>query len=158
MLSFPVLVLGLLFVSFRPTLLRSRSRSTGDPLSNLFSGAGACLPLPFGRFGLLLTTQPSVFLFPSSRSPLTAVPSVRDRSFRPCRSPLTSGSSPSHLPDSGTQLPAISFLRSLFRVTGTTQPPASCFQLGRPLSFHLRFGLLGFVVSGFGSPQRPDTY
>ena len=32
---------ALLFVSFRPTLLRSRSRSTGDPLLNLFSGAGA---------------------------------------------------------------------------------------------------------------------
>ena len=33
--------LDLLFVSFRSALLRSRSRSTGDPLSNLFSGAGA---------------------------------------------------------------------------------------------------------------------
>ena len=32
---------ALLFVSFRPTLFRSRSRSTGDPLSNLFSGAVA---------------------------------------------------------------------------------------------------------------------
>lgn len=30
-----------LFVSFRPALLRSRSRSTGDPLSDLSSGAGA---------------------------------------------------------------------------------------------------------------------
>ena len=32
---------ALLFVSFRPTLLRSRSRSTGDPLSDRSSGAGA---------------------------------------------------------------------------------------------------------------------
>ena len=41
MLSFPVSVLGFLLVSFRPSLLRSRSCSTGDPLSDLSSGAGA---------------------------------------------------------------------------------------------------------------------
>ena len=41
MLSFPVSVLGFLMVSFRPSLLRSRSCSTGDPLSDFSSGAGA---------------------------------------------------------------------------------------------------------------------
>ena len=39
--SFQVPVLGFLLVSFRSSLLRSRSCSTGDPLLNLFSGADA---------------------------------------------------------------------------------------------------------------------
>ena len=39
--SFPVFVLGFLMVSFRPSLLRSRSCSTGDPLLSFLSGAGA---------------------------------------------------------------------------------------------------------------------
>ena len=34
-------ILGFLLVSFRPSLLRSRSCSTGDPLSDFSSGAGA---------------------------------------------------------------------------------------------------------------------
>ena len=34
-------VLDLLLVSFRPALIHSRSRSSGDPLLNFFSGAGA---------------------------------------------------------------------------------------------------------------------
>ena len=48
--SFLVPVLGFLMVSFRPSLLRSRSCSTGDPLSSFLSGAGALLPLSFVRF------------------------------------------------------------------------------------------------------------
>ena len=39
--SFPVSILGFLMVSFRPSLLRSRSCSTGDPLSDLSSGVDA---------------------------------------------------------------------------------------------------------------------
>ena len=39
--SLPVPVLSFLLVSFRPSLLRSRSCSTGDPLSDFSSGAGA---------------------------------------------------------------------------------------------------------------------
>ena len=39
--SLPVPVLGFLLVSFRPSLLRSRSCSTGDPLLSFLSGAGA---------------------------------------------------------------------------------------------------------------------
>ena len=46
----------------------------------------------------------------------------------------------------GTQLFCISFLRSLLRVTALPQLPASCFQLGCPLSFRLRFRLLGRVM------------
>ena len=66
MLSFPVPVLSSLFVSFRPSLFRSHSCSTG-----------ACLLLSLSAFPLLfrflssasfpvLTTQPSVLPFPSS--------------------------------------------------------------------------------------------
>ena len=39
--SFRFCLLGFLLVSFRPSLLRSRSCSTGDPLSDLSSGADA---------------------------------------------------------------------------------------------------------------------
>ena len=63
-------VLGFLFVSFHPTRLRSHSCSTGASLlfrilsSASLPGFSACLPLPFGRIDLLLTTQPSVLSFP----------------------------------------------------------------------------------------------
>ena len=40
-LLFRFLVLDLLLVSFRPALIHSRSRSSGDPLLNFVSGAGA---------------------------------------------------------------------------------------------------------------------
>ena len=41
LLLFRFPVLDLLLVSFRPALIHSRSRSSGDPLLNFFSGAGA---------------------------------------------------------------------------------------------------------------------
>ena len=70
--SIPVPVLSFLFVSFRPSLLRSHSRSTG-----------ACLPLSPPAFPLslrflsspsvpVLTTQPAVLPFPSSWPRLTS--------------------------------------------------------------------------------------
>ena len=101
--SFPVPVLSFLFVSFRPSLLRSHSRSTG-----------ACLPLSPPAFPLpfrflssaslpVLTTQPAVLPFPSSwprlisgfssarfRLSASPVPRSRFRSF---------GSPPSLRPD-----------------------------------------------------------
>ena len=133
MLSFPVPVLSFLFVSFRPSRLRSHSCSTGASLPLSLPGFSACLPLPFGRFGLLLTTQPSVFPFPSSRSPLTAVPSVRDRFFRPCRFPLS--------------IPVLSFLRFPFsarcfvsQALHSRRPPVS--SSAAPLAFALGSGYL----------------
>ena len=48
--SFRLSVLGLLFVSFRPSLLRSHSRSTGDRLVLSLSAIAASLSLPFVRF------------------------------------------------------------------------------------------------------------
>ena len=48
--SFRFRILSSLFVSFRPSLLRSHSRSTGASLLDLSSGINAWLPLPFVRF------------------------------------------------------------------------------------------------------------
>jgi hypothetical protein len=80
--SFPVPVLGFLFVSFHPSRLRSHSCSTGASLlfrflaSASFPGFSACLPVSFVPFSLLLTTQPSALSFPFFPFPLAAVPSV----------------------------------------------------------------------------------
>ena len=68
--SFPVLVLGFLFVSFRPSRFRSHSRSTGASLlfrflsSASLPGFSARLPLSFVHFCSLLTTQPPALSFP----------------------------------------------------------------------------------------------
>ena len=62
--SFQVLVLSSLFVSFRPSRLRSHSCSTGASLLLSLPGFSACFLLSFVRFSLLLTTQPSVLSFP----------------------------------------------------------------------------------------------
>ena len=70
MLLFRFPVLGFLFVSFHPSRFRSHSRSTGASLRFRFlssaslPGFSACFPLPFVRFSLLLTTQPSALSFP----------------------------------------------------------------------------------------------
>ena len=50
MLSFPVPVLGLLFVSFRPSQLRSHSRSAGASLPLSLPGFPLLFPLSFVRF------------------------------------------------------------------------------------------------------------
>ena len=71
MLSFPVFVLSFLFVSFRPALLRSRSRSTGDPLADFSSGADAYLPLSFVCFRFSISLLSLCFflsLLPASAS------------------------------------------------------------------------------------------
>ena len=96
-------------------------------------GFSACLPLSFVRFGLLLTTQPSVFLFPSSRLPLTAVPSVRSGFLRPLCFPLS--------------IPVLSFLRFPFsarcfvsQALHSRRPPVS--SSAAPLAFALGSGYL----------------
>ena len=62
--SFPVLVLGCLFVSFRPTLIRSHSCSSGA--AHPLSLSGFSHPLGFLSSALLPVpaTQPSVLSFP----------------------------------------------------------------------------------------------
>ena len=127
-------VLGFLFVSFRPSRFRSHSRSTGASLLFRFrfsSGLSACLPVSFVPFSPLLTTQPSALSFPffpfsPGSGSFGALRFLSSPSF-----PLPVGLFPCLPSDSGTQLPALPFSASLFRVTGTTQLPASCFQLGR---------------------------
>jgi len=64
MLSFPVLVLGFLFVSFRPSSLRSHSCSTSACLLLSPSGLFRSPSLPFVRSGSLLTTQLPASSFP----------------------------------------------------------------------------------------------
>ena len=83
MLSFPVLVLSFLFVSFRPSSLRSHSCSTSAFLSDF------PLPIRFlsSAFLPVLTTQPLLFLSLSSRFRLTVASSVRRPRFRSCGLP-----------------------------------------------------------------------
>ena len=78
---FRFFVLGSLFVSFHPTRFRSHSRFPGASLLFRFLSSTSLLgfslaSLSFVHCRSVLTTQLSVFLFPSSRSPLSAVPSV----------------------------------------------------------------------------------
>ena len=150
--SFPVPVLGFLFVSFHPSRFRSHSRSTGASLlfrflsSASFPGFSACLPVSFVPFSLLLTTQPSVFLFPFSPFPLTAVLPVRSGFFRPLRFPPTSGLFPCLPSDSGTQPPAFPFSVLLFRITGTPTASGLLFP-ARPLPLAFAFGS-GYLAPG----------
>ena len=64
--SFQVLVLGLLFVSFRPSLIRSHSCSSGASLLFRFrfsSGLSASLPVSFVPFRSASSYSASVFPF-----------------------------------------------------------------------------------------------
>ena len=137
MSDFPVPVLGFLFVSFHPSRLRSHSCSTGASLlfrflaSASLPGFSARLLLSFVCFRSLLTTQPSVLSFPFFPfSPVGGSSGAR-RFLASPTFPLPFRLFPCVPSDSGTQLPAFPFSASLLRVTGTTQLPASCFQLGR---------------------------
>ena len=141
MLSFPVSVLGFLFVSFRPSLLRSHSRSTG-----------ACLLLSLSAFPLLfrflssasfpvLTTQPFCFpflffpvllysCFPGAPSPLS-LPRFSP-SFRPVSMPSFRFSVLGFL--------SVSFRPSLLRFP---QPLVRC------LPFAFAFGIFRFTSAFF---------
>ena len=81
-LPFRLLVLGFLFVSFRPSRLRSHSCSTGASLT--LSLSGFPFPLRFLSSASLpvLTTQPPLLLFPSSRFRLAVASAVRRSRFR----------------------------------------------------------------------------
>ena len=129
-------VLGFLFVSFRPSRFRSHSRSTGASLlfrflaSASLPGFSARLLLSFVCFCSLLTTQPSALSFPLF--PIS--PGSGSDRARPFLSSLSLSSSvrPVSMPSFRFRYSAscVSFLLLLFRVTGTTQLLASCFQLG----------------------------
>ena len=62
-LSFPVLVLGFLFVSFRPSLIRSHSRSSGAYFQLSLSVFSASLPLSFVRFRFSISLLSLCFFF-----------------------------------------------------------------------------------------------
>ncbi len=91
------------------------------------------LPLSFVRFRSVLTTQPSVFPFPSSRAPLSAVPTVLlSSSVRPVSTPSFRFRYSAH---------CISFLRSQARYTAAAPAPQpSPFRFpAAPLGFRFRF-------------------
>ena len=118
--SFRFCLFSSLFVSFRSSLLRSHSRSTGARFSSPSSP-----PVPFRvcpcrslsfvhvRFRAS-TTQPLLLPFPSSRSPLT----VRYSGANLSASLHACFHAPG--PDLGTQPSCNSVHRLLFRITGAT--------------------------------------
>ena len=157
MLFFPVPVLSSLFVSFRPSLIRSHSCSSGAYL--MLSLSVFPLPLRFLSSAPLpvLATQPSVFLFPSSRFPLSAVPSVLPLSLA-ASLPFLFRTACCHavLP-----IPVLSLLRflspSLSRLTvATSAPRPSLAGLGLvPFAHRSRFGYSASVRSLSVTPRLP---
>ena len=89
-LSFPFLVLGFLFVSFRPSLIRSHSCFSGAYL--MLSLSVFPLPIRFLSSASLpvLATQPLFLLFRSSRPRLTAASPVRPSAFASLAFPVPS--------------------------------------------------------------------
>ena len=142
--SLKVPVLGFLFVSFRPSRLRSHSCFTGASL--LLSLPGFPLASAFFR-PLLLGSDYSAF-----RSFLSLLPAFPCRRFPRCFFPLPSGLFPCLPSDSGTRLAAIPFSARRLASQQLT------LRLGllpcgfRPLppGFRFRFWLLGFGLHPFG--------
>ena len=99
--SFQVPVLGFLFVSFRPTRLRSHSCSTGASLLLSLSG----FPLAYAFFRPLQLGSD----YSASRSFLSPLPVFPCRRFPRCFFPLPSSLFPCLPSDSGTRLSAIPF-------------------------------------------------
>ena len=86
--SFRFCVLGFLFVSFRSSLIRSHSCSSGASLSDLSSGIDAWLPLPFVRFHCSIPLLGlCFFLSLFSVSPSQLVPRYTPVPFVPGLSP-----------------------------------------------------------------------
>ena len=139
--SLSIPVLGFLFVSFHPSLLRSHSRSASARFTHALTGFRfSVFPSPI-RFSFasfpVLTTQPSVLLFPSSLSSLTVAVQVLTYP----RSLLHFSCFRSHF---GTQPCCNSFLLRLLRFTAAIQPFILSFRLSDvPLGFRFRFRLLG---------------
>ena len=158
--SFPVPVLGSLFVSFRPSRLRSHSCFTGASL--LLSLSGFPLTSAFFR-PLPLGSDYSAF-----RSFLSLLPAFPCRRFPRCFFPLPSGLFPCLPSDSGTRLAAIPF--SARRLASQQLPlRLSLLPFGfrpLPLAFALGSGYsaLGRTLSGASHslqtcrPQRTNVY
>ena len=160
--SFPVPVLSFLFVSFRPSQLRSHSRSTGASLLFRFrfsSGLSAHFLLSFVCFCSLLTTQPSALSFPlfpispdsgsfgarpflSSPSLSPSVSPVSMRLFRFRYSASCNFLSPPHC--------------FVSQALHSCRPPVSSSAV--PLCFRFRFRLLGLSVLNFSVRLRPRIY
>ena len=148
--SFRVPVLGSLFVSFRPSLIRSHSCSSGASLLLSLSGFSASLPVPFVPFRSLLTTQPSALSFPffpisPGSGSLGARPFLASPSF-------SSSVRPVSMPSFRFRYSAscVSFLR--FAVSPhsgclSARPPVS--SSAAPLCFRFRFRLLGLSFCVF---------
>ena len=123
--SFQFCLFSLLFVSFRPTLLRSHSRSTGDRFSSPSSPPVPFRVCPCRSFSFVhvrfraSTIQLLLLLFPSSRFPLT----VRySGAYLPAGLTVCFHTSVSNL---GTQPPAIPF-------PAIEVSPHRCYFLRRP--------------------------
>ena len=139
---FPVLpfrfsVLGFLFVSFRPSLIRSHSCSSGASLLLSLSG----FPLTSAFFRPL----PSGSDYSAFRSFLSLLPVLPCRRFLRCFFPLPIGLLPCLSSDSGTQLSAFPFsvrcLASQWLPQRLNLLPFGFRPL--PLGFRFRFWLLG---------------
>jgi len=115
--SVPVLVLGCLFVSFRPSLIRSHSCSSGAAL--LLSPPGCPHPLGFLSSSLLPVpaTQPLLLPFRSTRPRLAVASPVRSLRFRFLSSPRSLRPDFSCLPSRFSYLALlfVSFRPSLIR-------------------------------------------
>jgi len=109
--SFPVLVLGFLFVSFRPSLIRSHSCFSGASLLLSLSG----FPLPFRFLSSaslpVPATQPLFLPFHSSRLRLTAASPAPDSALASSVSPF----SPAWFLMPSFQVPVLGFLFVSFR-------------------------------------------
>ena len=135
-------VLGDLLVSFHPTQLRSRSRSTGDQFSPPlgFLPCLAMLPLSFVRFRL----GPDYSAFCFFRSLPPGFPSQRffpvpPPSFNFGLSALPSACFHASVPALVLGVPAIPFSASLLRVTGATATSGLLFP-ARPLPLAFALG------------------
>ena len=139
MLSSRILLLSFLFVSFRPSSLRSHSRSTSDKPS-----PGSLRPLLFGLFpsdslsfvrsSSVLTTQLSAPSFP-------LLPGFPWQRFFRYAFPFRFACFHASLPVSSTQLSVLPFSRSRLprRWLSRSRPPAFRFS-GFPLAFALGSG------------------
>ena len=160
--SFPVFVLGFLFVSFHPSRFRSHSCSTGASLLFRFRFSSGLFPfLPVSFVPFCSGSDYSAFRsFFSLRPVLPCRRFLRCStvSFVPVAFPFSPACFHAFLP-----VPVLSFLHFLsplrcFASQWLPQLLASCFQLGQPLCFRFRFWLLGLSVLNFSVRLRPRIY
>ena len=148
--SFRFCLFSSLFVSFRPSLIRSHSRSSGARFSSPSSPqvpfrVGPCRSLPFVRVRFRAASTQLLFLpFPSSRFPITVGTPVPI--FPPIRPPVAMR------PSRSWYSASLQFLFPLlkFRLTGAT---SSADLSRKDCSFRPRPLALAFAL-GLGTPAR----